>query len=262
MSGPERHPFLKVSAVLTSPIEFDVLLLDIEGTITPIDFVYNTLFPFARLHVREFVEQNYDAQSVQEDLAHLKLQHGMDTANGITPPAWSNNSRGIAAIETYIHWLMDHDRKVAPLKSLQGKVWKSGYENGTLRGRVFDDVLPAFQRLQCRKKPIYLFSSGSVLAQQLLIAHSEYGNLSQYISGYFDTTTGPKGEPQSYETIAATIGVEASNMLFISDTIVELAAATKTGMQVLLAQRPGNAQQGESSYSCIESFDVVEPGAT
>lgn len=242
---------------LTSPIEFDVLLLDIEGTITPIDFVYNTLFPFARRHVREFVEQNQDEHSVQEDLAHLKVQHGTDIANGHTPPACSNSSRDTAAIEAYIHWLMDHDRKVAPLKSLQGKVWKSGYENGVLLGRVFADVLPAFQRLQHLKKPVYLFSSGSVVAQQLLIAHSEHGDLSQYISGYFDTTTGSKREAQSYETIAATIGVKTSNMLFISDVIIELDAATQTGMHVLLAQRPGNAQQGESSYSCIESFDVL-----
>ena len=243
-------------------IEFAVLLLDIEGTITPIDFVYNALFPFARSHVREFIEQNHDEHSVQEDLAHLKIQHRTDMANGLAPPTWQDKSCDTAAIETYVHWLMDHDRKVAPLKALQGKVWKSGYENGTLRGRVFADVLPAFQRLQHRKKPIYLFSSGSVLAQQLLIAHSEYGNLSQYISGYFDTTTGSKGEPQSYEIIAATIGAKASNMLFISDTVIELDAATEAGMQVLLAQRPGNAQPDECSYSCIESFDVLEPGAT
>jgi len=236
-------------------MEFDVLLLDIEGTITPIDFVYNTLFPFARLQVREFIEQNHDETSVQEDLARLKVQHGMDTVNGLTPPAWADDSCDIAAIETYVHWLIDHDRKVASLKSLQGKVWKAGYENGTLRGRVFDDVLPAFQRLESMKKPIYLFSSGSVLAQQLLITYSEDGDLSQYISGYFDTTTGSKGEPQSYETIASTVGVKASNMLFISDTIIELDAATQTGIQVLFSQRPGNPRQRESLYTQIETFD-------
>ena len=145
------------------PLEFGVLLLDIEGTITPIDFVYDTLFPFARLHIREFVEQNHDAQSIQEDLAHLKIQHGTDITNGLTPPTWQDASYDTAAIETYVHWLMDHDRKVAPLKSLQGKVWKSGYENGRLRGRVFDDVLPAFQRLQHRKKLIYLLDRKSVV---------------------------------------------------------------------------------------------------
>lgn len=244
--------------VVTFSIEFDVLLLDIEGTITPIDFVRNTLFPFARCHVRAFVEQNHDEPSVQEDLEHLKIQCLTDIANGLTPPRWQGASHDIAAIETYVHWLMDQDRKVAPLKSLQGKVWKFGYESGVLRGRVFEDVLPALQRLQYQKKPIYLFSSGSVLAQQLLITHSERGDLSQYISGYFDTNTGSKGEPQSYETIAATIGVKSSNVLFISDAIIELDAATTIGMQVLMARRFGNVEQGESSYLRIESFHSLE----
>ncbi len=239
------------------PMEFDALLLDIEGTITPIDFVCGTLFPFARLHFREFIEQNHDVQSVQEDLTHLKAQHETDIANGLTPPLWQDAPRDIAAIAMYVYWLMDHDRKAAPLKSLQGKVWKAGYEKGTLQGRVFDDVLLAFHRLQYQKKPVYLFSSGSVLAQQLLITHSEHGDLSQYISGYFDTTTGSKGDPQSYETIAGTIGVKAPDMLFISDVTVELNAAVQAGMQVLLAQRPGNILQREFLYTHIETFNAL-----
>ena len=242
---------------MTSPMQLDVLLLDIEGTITPIDFVYETLFPFARRHIREYIEQNQDAQSDQEDLTQLKIQYRIDTENGLTPPRWEDSSFDSLAIERYVHWLMDHDRKVAPLKSLQGKVWKSGYETGMLRGRVFADVLPAFQLLQRMKKPIYLFSSGSVLAQQLLISYSESGDLSQYINGYFDTTTGSKGEPQSYETIAANIGVKASNMLFISDVVDELDAAKQIGMQVLLARRPGNSHQRESLHTHIETFDEL-----
>ena len=94
-------------------MQFDVLLLDIEGTIAPIDFVYNTLFPFARLHVREFIGQNHDEPSVQEDLVQLKIQHGTDIASGLTPPTWQDGSSDTAGIETYVHWLMDHDRKVA-----------------------------------------------------------------------------------------------------------------------------------------------------
>tara|TARA_B100000315_G_C14580813_1_gene590354 strand:- start:161 stop:901 length:741 start_codon:yes stop_codon:yes gene_type:complete len=240
-------------------VEFDVLLLDIEGTITPMDFVYNTLFPFARCHIREFVEQNHDEHSVHEDIVDLKTQYQIDISSGLTPPTWQDEPCDPAAIEVYVHWLMDHDRKVASLKALQGKIWKSGYENGTLRGCVFEDILPAFQELQERKKAIYLFSSGSVLAQQLLITHSECGDLSQYISGYFDISMGLKREPLSYKTIARTIGVTPSNVLFISDTIIELDAAHTIGMQVLLARRHGNVEQGESSYLCIESFYPLEP---
>ena len=96
-----------------------------------------------------------------------------------------------------------------------------------------------------------------MLAQQLLIAHSEHGDLSQYISGYFDTTAGSKGEPQSYETIAASIGVKAPDMLFISDVTVELNAAVQAGMQVLLAQRPGNVLQRELLYTHIETFNAL-----
>ena len=244
---------------MTLPRAFDVLLLDVEGTITPIDFVHGTLFPFARRHIRAFVEQHHDDHAVQQDLAHLRSQYQTDVTHGLAPPAWHGASHEIAAIERYIHWLMDHDRKVASLKSLQGKVWEGGYANGTLQGRIFRDVLPALQRLQHRKKSVYLFSSGSVLAQQLLVAHTEEGDLRRYIRGYFDTTTGPKGARKSYEVIAATIGIKTCNMLFISDALAEIDAAHATGMQVLLSRRPGNATTEESTYSWVESFDVLEP---
>ena len=244
--------------ILTSPtLDFEVLLLDIEGTITPINFVHDTLFPFARLHVREFLERKPQRHSVQQDLVNLQDQYRLDTAHGLTPPRWDGSSFDSLAIEAYTHWLMDHGRKVAPLKSLQGKIWEFGYENGTVRGRIFPDVLPAFQRLRNQNKPIYLFSSGSVLAQQLLIRHSEFGDLSEFINGFFDMTTGAKADFNSYATIAETIGVRSSDMLFVSDVVLELDAAQTVGMNVRLSQRPGNIDQPESSYERITSFDSL-----
>jgi Predicted enolase-phosphatase len=57
------------------------ILLDIEGTTTPISFVYDVLFPYARAHVNE----NLDA----EDIAALRLSHEADLRNGFSPPVWT-----------------------------------------------------------------------------------------------------------------------------------------------------------------------------
>jgi len=219
------------------------ILLDIEGTTTPIAFVYDVLFPFARRRAVEYVK---DA-----DLTELKREHEQDVVAGTNPPPWS------AGPVQYIHWLMDKDRKSTALKNIQGKIWLEGYESGELRGEVFPDVAPALERWRQSHIDVRIFSSGSVLAQRLLFSTTTAGDLTKYIKGYFDTTTGPKGDPSSYRTIADAFHIPAGDILFISDVSRELDAARRAGMQTLLCVRPGNHPQPANTHDTITSFDNV-----
>jgi enolase-phosphatase E1 len=234
---------------MNSKIILPIVLLDIEGTTTPIDFVYDVLFPYARKSFADFLSLHATSADVGEDLARLREEHEADIRRGLNPPPYDDSA------VSYLRWLMDSDRKSTPLKSLQGKIWEKGYRSGELKSRVFSDVPPAFERWRREEKLIYIFSSGSVLAQKLLFQHTEAGDLSGYLSGYFDTNIGPKSESESYRRIAVAVG--SQEILFISDVTKELAAARKAGFEVMLSIRPGNhPQQDQTSYPVINSFVI------
>ena len=231
-----------------------VILLDIEGTTTPIDFVYQILFPYARHHLQAYLAEHWD--EAQADIVQLQTEHTADVQQGLQPP--SLDAEQIESVVTYLYWLMDRDRKATPLKSLQGKVWEAGYKSGALKSQVFADVPPAFARWAEQQKRICIFSSGSVLAQKLLFAYTEAGDLSQFISGWFDTTVGAKREAESYQRIAAALQCAPREVVFISDVTAELAAARAAGMHTILSIRPSNHPQAEvESFTSIKSFAEI-----
>jgi enolase-phosphatase E1 len=135
---------------------------------------------------------------------------------------------------------MDQDRKSTPLKSLQGKIWEEGYRSGELRSQVFDDVPPAFERWNKEQKLVCIYSSGSVLAQKLLFAYTNAGDLTKYIFNYFDTTIGSKVESGSYLAIAGRLGLPPAEIVFASDVVAELDAAHAAGLRTVCVVRPGN----------------------
>ena len=220
------------------------ILLDIEGTTTPIAFVHEVLFSYARDHVKEFLANNPD--EVRADIARLSEEQATDISNGEQPPS---------GIDEYVEWLIARDRKSTGLKSLQGKIWRQGYQDGSLKSQVFADVAPAFERWRDQGLRISIFSSGSVLAQQLLFAHTEVGDLTPFIDSYFDTTVGKKGEAESYRKIAEAMGLQPEEILFVSDVGAELDAASEAGMKTLLSIRPGNAPAEQ--YPSVRSFEEI-----
>lgn len=222
------------------------ILLDIEGTTTPIAFVHEVLFSYARAHARDFLANNQNSDEVRADIALLREEHAADKSNNLQPPE---------SIADYIDWLIDRDRKSTGLKSLQGKIWRQGYREGTLKSQVFPDVRPALERWHAAGIRVSIFSSGSVLAQQLLFAHTDAGDLTKFIHSYFDTNVGKKGEAESYRKIAAALGLEPVEILFISDVVIELEAAKEAGMKTLLSIRPGNSPQDWPQTT--DSFDSV-----
>ena len=225
------------------------ILLDIEGTTTPISFVHEVLFSYARTHVKNFLSANTNSAEVSADVALLREEQAADVSNGHQPPD---------SIEAYVEWLIERDRKSTGLKSLQGKIWRHGYVDGSLKSQVYADVAPAFERWRGEGLSINIFSSGSVLAQQLLFAYTEAGDLTKFIDKYFDTNVGKKGEAESYRRIAETLSLSANEILFISDVVAELDAATEAGMKTLLSIRPGNAPQNNSDrHRAIHTFDEI-----
>ena len=231
------------------------ILLDIEGTTTPIDFVYQVLFPFARTHVKDYLARHWDAADVQRDVAQLREEQTADAEQGLAPPEISAGSDQIESAVAYIHWLMDRDRKSTPLKSLQGKIWEEGYQAGELLSQVFDDVPPAMKHWHKQGKRICIYSSGSVLAQKLLFAHTVSGDLTPLLSGYFDTTVGAKADADSYRRIATNLQLPPEEIVFISDVIAELNAAHAAGLQGILSLRPGNRPQSPSDlFKTIHTF--------
>jgi enolase-phosphatase E1 len=240
-------------------------LLDVEGTVAPLTLTAEVLFPYARKYLREFLSQSINDYGVREDLMLLAEENRakreasapkMMGAPGLDFETWdrTNSERAVESALAYLLWLMDRDRKSTALKSLQGKIWKSGFESGELKGTVFPDVPPAFERWAAQGK-VAIYSSGSVGAQKLFFRHSNAGDLTPLISGYFDTRTGPKMEPASYRAIAAEMGVEPDEAIFFSDVVRELDAAREAGFETRLTVRPGNPPVEDAhGHPSIESL--------
>lgn len=205
------------------------ILTDIEGTTSSIAFVAEVLFPYARARLDRYV-----------------AAHPEETAPILAEVAASEPGDPVATLTRWI----DEDRKATPLKTLQGMIWADGYATGAFTGHVYADAVAGLRAWHAAGVALYVFSSGSVDAQRLLFGHSDAGDLTPLFSGYFDTTTGPKRDAASYAKVAAAIGVATGDVLFLSDTPEEVAAARAAGMDALLIDRTGGGGD-------IASFDAV-----
>jgi 2,3-diketo-5-methylthio-1-phosphopentane phosphatase len=250
-----------MSAQAISAAAPKLFLLDVEGTVAPISLVTEELFPYARTHFRGFLEGSFNNKQVGEDLALLAEENQGE--NDSSCPAFGRGQDLRGEVKTvpgrdaalaYIAWLMDRDRKSTALKSLQGRIWKAGFESGELQGTLFADVPEAFVRW-ARGARIAIYSSGSAEAQKLLFRHSIFGDLTGFISGYFDTRTGTKAESSSYRAIADAMHLHPAEVLFLSDTVRELDAAREAGCATRLVVRAGNSPVAEAhGHAAVESL--------
>jgi enolase-phosphatase E1 len=234
-----------------------VYLLDVEGTVAPISLVSEQLFPYARAHFSAFLEQHHSNPEIAADLTLLATENSTEPKSGCpTFGAASSRLRWEDAVP-YLFWLMDHDHKSTALKSLQGKIWKSGFESGELKGTLFADVPDAMRRWSASAH-VAIYSSGSIEAQRLVFRHSMFGDLTSLITAYFDTRTGPKQACASYAAIAAELRVEPEQVLFFSDVVRELDAAREAGCQTCLVVRAGNVPvEDPHSHAVVESFALL-----
>ena len=240
----------------------EAILLDIEGTTTPIAFVVNQLFPYARSHLRQHLEGHATSRTCAALLDQLREEHAADQRAAEPVPAWLDAppSARLDSAVRYAEWLMDRDRKATPLKSLQGEIWEEGYQRGELVGEVFADVPAALARWHARGLQIGIFSSGSALAQRLLFRHSSAGDLTPCLGWYFDTTMGKKADADSYRRIAAAMNALPQAIVFVSDLVAELDAARDAGLQTRLSIRPGNAPlpPARGRHAVVRTFDELD----
>ncbi|XP_019339471.1 enolase-phosphatase E1 isoform X1 [Alligator mississippiensis] len=210
--------------VLSVPAAVRAILLDIEGTTTPIAFVKDTLFPYIRDNVQEYLRVHWEEEECQQDVSLLRKQAEEDSnLAGVVPippetgTREEDSERVIEAVVDNVHWQMSLDRKTTALKQLQGHIWKAAYTTGQVKGEVFEDVVPAIRKWREAGMKVYIYSSGSVEAQKLLFGYSTEGDILELFDGHFDTKIGHKVESESYKRIAASIGCSTDNILFLTD---------------------------------------------
>ncbi|KAG7957275.1 hypothetical protein I3843_11G165600 [Carya illinoinensis] len=240
------------------------IVLDIEGTTTPISFVSDVLFPYARDNVGRHLSATYDTAETQDDIKLLRSQVQDDLDKGVVGavPIPSDNAgkeEVVAALVANVEAMIRADRKTTALKQLQGRIWRTGFENGELEGVVFEDVPQALEKWLALGIKVYIYSSGSRLAQRLLFGNTSYGDLRKYLSGFFDTAVGNKKETHSYVEISESIGVDKpSEILFITDVYQEAVAAKAAGLEVMVSIRPGNGPLPENhGFKTIKSFSGI-----
>lgn len=219
------------------------IITDIEGTTSSLSFVKDCLFPYARAHIGDFLRENANNEIVQKLLADVSSEIGKNLDLEQT-------------IAQLIQWI-DEDKKITPLKSLQGLIWETGYKRGELKGHLYEDVIRNLQNWKAQGFDLYVYSSGSVYAQKLLFAHTEIGDLTPLFSGYFDTHIGGKQDSSSYENIVAHIGLPAEQLLFLSDVEAELDAAQTAGLKTIWLTRDATPKSSATHWQ-VSDFDAIE----
>jgi enolase-phosphatase E1 len=220
------------------------ILTDIEGTTSSLAFVKEVLFPYAYEHMQAFVVENRTNPAVAKLIDDVRYE--------VNNPVLSLSG----AIEQLKQWIRA-DKKITPLKAIQGLMWQQGYANGDFTGHVYADAVAGLQAWQAQGLKLYVYSSGSVAAQKLLFAYSDAGDLTPLFSGYFDTQIGHKREVGAYQHIAQAIGLAPKQILFLSDIREELDAAKQAGMQTCSLVRENQATEG-LKHPWVENFAQID----
>ena len=220
------------------------IVTDIEGTTSSLSFVKDVLFPYARAHLADFVRRYEHKPQVLALLEDVRGEVGAELTTE-------------QIIVQFIHWI-DEDKKITPLKSLQGLIWEAGYQQGGFKGHIYPDAAERLKAWKAQGLDLYVYSSGSVYAQKLLFAHTEYGDLTPLFSGYFDTHIGGKRDSQSYRNIAEQLAVPAEQLLFLSDIKEELDAAREAGLSTVWLIRDG-VIDSQAEHQQATSFEQINP---
>lgn len=220
------------------------ILTDIEGTTSSISFVAEKLFPYFRNNILDLAEMT-DNPVVKEAFEQtIKLAESEDGETISTEQE---------IIDKLYEWSVE-DRKITPLKTLQGVLWEKGYRDGVLKGHVYPEVAANLKKWKEQGIELGVFSSGSVPAQKLIFGYSISGDLTPFFSSYFDTNTGGKRDAETYAKIAKALHLEPSEILFLSDIIEELEAASSKGFETIQLAREGLTP---SWSKVVSSFDEI-----
>ena len=218
------------------------IVTDIEGTTTSISFVHDILFPYARKHIADYVRDHAEDPHLVPYLNDVRLKAGD-----------ALDLEGV--INQLIAWI-DQDKKITPLKAIQGLIWEQGYQEGDFHGHIYSDAYENLKKWHKQGIKLYVYSSGSVYAQQLLFGHTEYGDLNSLFSGNFDTKIGAKVESESYRKILGKLNLQGDEVLFLSDLEPELGAAAEAGMQTCWLLRNQDVNPN-APYRQVNTFNEI-----
>lgn len=237
------------------------LLLDIEGTTCPITFVSDVLYSYAKEELSEFILNHRDQPSMQALLNETWKEWHNDpdpaSQNLLKAAHTDHDNTNHRAITQYLEHLISTDRKSTPLKDLQGKIWKEGYESGRIKTTLFPETTRMLRTWRDKGLQLAVYSSGSVTAQQLLFRYTNEGDIRSLFCGWFDTHTGNKKDADSYRLISEALNTAPSDITFISDSQAECNAAAEAGLSTLFSLRPGNPHQDPGGHRVISVLDEV-----
>lgn len=222
------------------------IVIDIEGTTSSTWFVHRTLYPFSRERFADYLRRETPV------IAEVRTQ--IETEAGIGPDA---------PIEEHVRVLnawLDRDDKRTPLKTLQGLIWRDGFDSGELTSHFFADALPTLRRWRGQGIRLAVFSSGSVDAQQAWFGHTPEGSVLPLFEAHFDTrNAGPKKVRRSYEVIRQALGLPARRILFLSDLVEELDAAATDGWLTCGVRRRGDQywERGVAGHPEVYRLDEL-----
>ncbi|MGV9253891.1 acireductone synthase [Streptomyces sp. NPDC003697] len=232
---------------MTVTFEADAVVLDIEGTTSATTFVTEVLYPYSRRRFGALLNERSHEADVRRAIDQARRLLGEPEAD-------------MARIEDALDVWLAEDRKVTPLKTLQGIAWAEGFARGELVSHLYDDVAPALRLWHGEGVRLHVYSSGSVAAQRAWFTHSTSGDLSPLIDGLFDTENiGPKRSPESYRAIGEALTTPPSRILFLSDRPAELDAARAADWLTAGVRRPGEPyhRHGTDGHPLVESFADV-----
>jgi enolase-phosphatase E1 len=232
---------------MNSP-EIKQFIFDIEGTTTPISFVHDILFPYSKINLLDFLQKNKISNSI---FSNLKEENEKDIKLNLYTIPLENSADSIF---TYLEFLISIDRKNFGLKEIQGEIWKHGYESGEIKSQIFSDTLDFFHFIQSQRKQINIYSSGSILAQKLIFKYSNLGDLSSYISNYFDTGVGHKRDFNSYLKISGMLNCTPNEIVFFTDVQEEADSALSIGIKSYIMLRNGNSPIEKIKHPTLNNF--------
>jgi enolase-phosphatase E1 len=234
---------------MNSSTTIKAILVDIEGTTSSINFVHEVLFPYAKSGLSNFIKNNIEKTEVTKVISEAFGIEGLKVTD--------LESSIEKSVELFERWIAE-DKKIKPLKDLQGMIWESGYRNKDFFGHVYEDAYQTLLKWYKNGLKIFIYSSGSINAQKLLFGHSSYGDLNYLFSGNFDTQIGSKKELESYRKITETIKLKANEIIFLSDNSDELKAARESGMNVIKLARPEDGIMSDINYLSVKNFHEID----
>ena len=220
------------------------IVTDIEGTTTSISFVADVLFPYARKRIAKFIVEHAREPEVSAEIAAVRAHINESAAS-------------LEKVGQVLEKWIDEDKKITSLKTLQGLIWRAGYEDGSLKGHLYPEVAAKLQQWKEAGIQLNVYSSGSEAAQKLLFGFSEAGDITPLFTHFFDTRIGAKRETASYEVIKQTLNLPGNEILFLSDVVQELDAAHDAGLKTMALDRECIGE-GFGSHPFVNNFDQID----